>query len=68
MHDFVKAMTTLQQRFTSRNSVGVDRVTIQLDEFEAIVAEIRRLQSVCHDQMNGISDLHKKLSQVPDKL
>ena len=66
MHDFVNALTTIQRRFTSTNSNSIDQARIKLDEFEAIVEEIKRLQSVCHDQMNAIGELHREVSQIPN--
>lgn len=43
MTDFLKAMKTLERRFTSGNSVPIESARITAEEFEAINGEIERL-------------------------
>ena len=52
MHEYVKVMQTIENRFTSTNSVDVERTTIKRDEWVIVKAELSRLQAACHKLIN----------------
>ena len=62
MHDYVKVMQEMENKFTSTNSNAVERTTITKEQFDVIKGELSRLQSACHDSFDTPSPLpsHKE--------
>lgn len=57
---FTDALTNINDRFQSGNSVPVERARITISEFESLVSEFRKLHNTILEYQDGIMAIHAK--------